>query len=311
MNGIKNSILLLLTSFVTTTLCAQTHIYYSDIDSFWKTFDSIHTVNDSAEQIRLIQTMYLDKGTKGLKELAQIRNWTPSKFQKSIFAHPDFWTSIRPNTLKVKEDKADIEKLIAAYKKLYPPFKTPAIYFIIGYIGTGGTTTQTEVLIGTEIGASDSTTNSVGLNPFLQGYFKTNKGILQIVAHELSHTQHKGGDMEDRAHTNLLGFCIAEGLCDFIAELLLQHPLQAPYMIYGKEHEKEIWQKFKQEMHGTELKNWLYNGVDLGYFVGYAICKSYYVHAADKAKAIDYMINLDNEQIADLDKFLVASRYMQ
>lgn len=49
----------------------------------------------------------------------------------------------------------------------------------------------------------------------------------------------------------------------------------------------------------------------LGYFVGYAICKSYYEHATDKAKAIGYMINLDNEQIAELDKFLAASGYMQ
>ncbi|MCW3464418.1 DUF2268 domain-containing putative Zn-dependent protease [Chitinophaga nivalis] len=158
--------------------------------------------------------------------------------------------------------------------------------------------------------ASDNTTNSVGLHPFFQGY-NDNQGILQIVSHELTHTQRKGGDMKDKAHTKLLGLCIAEGLCDFIAELLLQHPVQMPYMRYGREHEKEIWQKFKQEMHGTVSKDWLYNGVDLGYFVGYAICKSYYEHATDKAKAIDYMINLDNEQIADLDKFLVDSRYMQ
>ncbi|RBL89287.1 hypothetical protein [Chitinophaga flava] len=311
MHFIKKSIILLLTSFVTTTLCAQTNIYYSDIDLFWKTFDRLHTVNDSAQQIQLIQTMYLDKGTKGLKELAHIRNWTPQKFQKSIFAHPDFWASVRPNTLKVKETRAGIEKLIAAYKKLYPSFKIPAIYFTIGYLGTGGTTTETEVLIGTEIGAADSTTNSMGLNPLLQGIFKDSKGILHVVAHELTHTQHKGGDMEDRVHSNLLGYCIAEGSCDFIAELLLQYPLKTPYIRYGKEHEKEIWQKFKQEMYGTELKDWLYNGVDLGYFVGYAICKSYYEHATDKAKAIDYIINLDNEQIAELDKFLAASRYMQ
>ncbi|MBC9913843.1 DUF2268 domain-containing putative Zn-dependent protease [Chitinophaga varians] len=311
MHFIRNTVLLLLTSFVTTTLSAQTNIYDADIDLFWKTFDSVHTVKDAGQQLQLIQTMYLDKGTKGLKELARIRNWTPEKFQKSFAAHPEFWASIRPNTLKVKARKPDIEKLIAAYKRLYPSFKTPAIYFTIGYMGTGGTTTQTEVLIGTEIGSSDSTTNAVGLNPFLQGYFKDNQGILQIVAHELSHTQHKGGDMEDKARTNLLGFCIAEGLCDFMAELLLQHPLKTPYMRYGKEHEKEIWQKFKQEMHGTNLKDWLYNGVDLGYFVGYAICKSYYEHATDKAKAIDYMIKLDNEQLAGLDKFLAASGYMQ
>lgn len=311
MRFIKNAIILLLTSFVTTHLCAQTNIYCSDIDLFWKTFDSIHVVKDSAQQIQLIQTMYLDKGSKGLKEMARLGNWTPAKFQKYIFAYPDFWASVRPNTLKVKERKADIAKLIKAYKKLYPRFKTPSIYFTIGYLGAGGTTTQTEVLIGAEIGAADSTTNAAELTPYLQSYFKDNAGIVQIVAHELSHTQHKGGDMEDRAHTNLLGFCFAEGLCDFMAELLLQHPLQTPYMRYGREHEKEIWQKFKQEMHGTNIENWLYNDTDLGYFVGYAICKSYYDHATNKAKAIDYLLNIDNEQIADLDKFLAASGYMQ
>lgn len=311
MQFIKNAIILLLTLFVTTNLCAQTKIYYSDIELFWKMFDRVHAVHDSAQQIQLIQTMYLDKGTQGLKKIAGIRKWTPEKFQKSFFAHPDFWTSIRPNTLKVKETSAGIEKLVAAYKQLYPSFKTPEIYFTVGFLGTGGTTTQTEVLIGTEIAASDSTTHSAGLHPILQGYFRDNKGILSIVAHELTHTQHKGGDMEGSAHTNLLGYCIAEGACDFIAELLLQYPLKTPYLNYGREHEKEIWEKFKQEMHGTEFKDWLYNGVDLGYFVGYAICKSYYDRATDKAKAIDYIINLDNEQVAELDKFLAASGYMQ
>ncbi|WP_343745333.1 DUF2268 domain-containing putative Zn-dependent protease [Chitinophaga sp.] len=311
MHSIKSYVILLLTVLVVNTLHAQTKIYYSDIDLFWKTFDSVHTVSDSATQVHLIQTMYLEKGTKGLKELARIRNWTPEKFRQGIFTHPGFWTSVRSNTLKVKAYTADFEKLIAAYKKLYPSFKTPDIYFMIGFIGTGGTTTETEVLIGTEIGAADSTTNSAGLHPFLQNYFKDNPGILQIVAHELSHTQHKGGDMEGRAHTNLLGACIAEGMCDFMAELLLQHPLSTPYMRYGREHEKEIWEKFRQQMHGTALKDWLYNGVDLGYFVGYAICKSYYEHAPDKAKAIDYMLHLDNEQLTELDKFLSDSGYMQ
>ncbi|MBC9930521.1 DUF2268 domain-containing putative Zn-dependent protease [Chitinophaga qingshengii] len=307
----RKTFILLLLSVVTISLRAQTNVYYSDIDLFWKTFDTIQTVKDSAQQLQLIQTMYLDKGSKGLKEMIRLRKWTPARFQKSIFAHPGFWTSVRPNTLKVKEHEADMEKLITAYKKLYPRFKTPAIYFTMGYLSTGGTTTETEVLIGTEIAASDSTTNATGLIPFLQGVFKDNKGVVQLVAHELTHTQQPGGDREDNARTNLLGMCLVEGACDFMAELLLQQPIKMPYMTYGKAHEKEIWQKFKKDMHGTEAKDWLYNGVDLGYFVGYVICKSYYDHAKDKAKAIDAIVNIDNEKLADLDKFLAASGYME
>lgn len=311
MHFMRKTFVLLLLSVVTTALRAQTKIYHSDIDLFWKTFDTIQTVKDSAQQLQLIQTMYLDKGSKGLKEMIRLRNWTPVRFQKSIFAHPDFWTSVRPNTLKVKEYNTDIEKLITAYKKLYPRFKTPDIYFMMGYLGTGGTTTETEVLIGTEICAADSTTNSAGLSPFLRDVFKDSKSIVQLVAHELTHTQQPGGDREDNARTNLLGMCMVEGACDFIAELLLQHPIKMPYTVYGNAHEKEIWQKFKQEMHGTDPKGWLYNGVDLGYFVGYRICKSYYDQAKDKAKAIDVIVNIDNEKLADLDKFLAASGYMQ
>jgi len=291
-------------------------IFYSDIARFWVVYDSLHTMSDSIQQQNLIQQLYLDRGTDGLKQLAAIRHWTPRRFRKGIFAYSAFWPSIRDKTLHVQQDFPLIMQILARYKELYHDFKAPEIYFTIGYTSTGGTTTQTQILIGTEIAVADSTTDATGFSPFLKAYFHGNKGIAHLVAHEITHTQQKGGDMEDRRKSNLLGFCIAEGMCDFMAERLQQQPLETPYILYGRNHEKEVWQKFKPEMHGKDIDNWLYNGgakldgtADLGYFMGYAVCKSYYEHAHDKSKAIHDIITLDLEDTAGLDRFLAASKY--
>ena len=52
---------------------------------------------------------------------------------------------------------------------------------------------------------------------------------------------------------------------------------------------KKLWKLFEVEMLGQETKNWLYNGdeapngnADLGYFIGYEICKSYYENSKNK-----------------------------
>ncbi len=70
-------------------------------------------------------------------------------------------------------------------------------------------------------------------------------------------------------------------------------------------------------MYGTDFSDWLYNGnnaktvADLGYFMGYAICKSYYEHAADKTRAIKEIIELRFSDAGAVDKFLKASRYYE
>jgi len=309
-------LLMVLAVIYTNAYSQQPHIYTTDIARYWQTYDRVQQTDDSVLQLSIIQHSYLDSGSAGLKEFAAIRKWTPEKFLHSITAHPGYWASIRFHTQHMEKNIVAINTLLKRYAHLYRQFKTPDIYFIMGYAGTGGTTTQTKVLIGTEIAIADSTTDSRGLNPFLQAYFRNNKGVTQLVAHELTHTQQKGGDMEDHRNTNLLGLCIAEGVCDFIAELLLEHPVEAPYMSYGRAHEREIWQQFEKTMTAKDITNWLYNGgskkngdADLGYFVGYAICKSYYEHAKDKTAAIRDMIQVDYEHADKLNDFLKKSGY--
>jgi hypothetical protein len=296
----------------------QSAIYTKDIRHFWQTYDSVKKVTDTALQQEIINNGYFGIASDGLKEFIQIRHWTVARFQKSIDSHDLFWKTVKPRTLHLQNDSVAIADMLRRYTRLYPDFKTPEIFFVISPISTGGTTTQHHVLIGTEIAAGDSSVDATGLNPFLQDFFRTNIGVTELVAHELTHTQQKGGDMEDRRNTDLLGFCLAEGMCDFIAELLLRRPLVRPYITYGKAHERSVWAHFTKAMGGKDVSDWLYNGgtkkegdADLGYFVGYAICRAYYDHAADKAAAIREIITLDLENKRGLRSFLDKSQYAQ
>jgi uncharacterized protein YjaZ len=64
-------------------------------------------------------------------------------------------------------------------------------------------------------------------------------------------------------------------------------------------------------MDGTDVSNWLFQGdraknrpADLGYYIGYKICESYYKQAANKKDAIKSIL-----EVRDFNEFLKASKY--
>ena len=218
----------------------QTKIFTSDIDNFWIAYDSVKTTNDTTKQKNFIEKLYLDKATSGLKDFIVVREHSAKRHLDNILKFPKFWLSLRPHTTQIQSYTHDIEKLMLRYKMIYSAFKQPDIFFTIGCLNSGGTTTPNKILIGSEIAASDSTVDASEVGSWLRGVFRLNTSVLSMVAHEVTHTQQKGGDSEDDGNSNLLGYCLKEGACDFIAELLMEKPVQSPYMTYGKANEKSL-----------------------------------------------------------------------
>jgi hypothetical protein len=290
------------------------NIHINDINNFWIAFDSLKNTNNEQKQLDIIQKYYLDKASDGLKDFIISREHSAQKHLYNIKHYPKFWNSIRPNTQKVKNAIPKIEKVYAKYREIYPDFIIPDIYFTIGILNSGGTTSPNKILIGSEIACADKNTNYSELNKWLQGVFKLNNSVVSMIAHEIGHTQQIGGDSEDDGKSNLLGYSIKEGMCDFLAELTYKK-INTPYMIYGKKHKKELWTKFQKDMYSQNINDWLYNGnnapngvADLGYFIGYEICKSYYKNSKNKAKAINEMLKLEYNEESVL-KFLIKSKY--
>ena len=287
-------------------------VFTSDIDNFWIAYDSIQTTADSLKQINFIQTLYIDKGTRGLKAFMFARNYNAKLWVVLIRKYPKFWNSVRPNTLTVKSYAAGIEKSIAKFKELYPELKEAKIYFTVGGLRSGGTTMNDMVLIGSEIATGNASTDvSEFTNNWLAGVFKNQQAdnLVNLNIHEYVHTQQKGDPKI------LLGQAIKEGACDFIMELVVGKALQNNYIVYGREHEATLKEEFKSEMLSTNNSNWLDNGsnaktvADLGYFIGYSICKAYYNNATDKKKAIKEIIELDYSDNAAVEDFLKRSKY--
>lgn len=315
----KSIILLLLSSIGLTNVLGQKNdqiIVTSDIDNFWIAYDKIIAITDSVQQVKLIKSLYIDKGTPGLKAFIEVKEFTPERWVGLIRKYPKFWNSIRKNTYQVKSLVKKMEPELIKFRKLYPELKPAKIYFTIGALRSSGTTKDDMVLIGAELSTGDPKTDisefSGGLKSFLTRYYNSkpfeNMMILNI--HEYVHTQEKNHG------SNLLSQSIYEGTCDFVTELITGKKIPLPYMTYGPEHEDQLKIKFKSEMSDPSWDNWLYNNAadkntvpDLGYFIGYSICKSYYERASDKKQAIKDMISLDYQNNAAVEEFLAKSGY--
>jgi len=212
-----NKITLLFFFFSFLNLSAS-KIYTSDIANFWIAFDSVATVSKSEQKIKFLNELYIDKASACLKEYIESKNLTAEDWLKSIEQYPKFWKSVRNKTLKVLNHKKELENIFILYKNSYPNFIEPDVYFSIGILKTGGTISGNKIFIGTEMTLADSTVDASELIPFFKNYFKQSKNVVQMVAHEITHTQQKL--IPDTSRT-LLNSCLIEGSCDFLAEILL------------------------------------------------------------------------------------------
>lgn len=287
-------------------------VFIEDIDRFWTAYDSVQTTTDTLMQIQYMKTLYVEKGTEGLKLFMKMRKYTPELWARVIRQYPKFWKSIRPNTLVVKQKRAEILAAVEQFKKVYPDYRYATIYFTIGALRSAGVAEGNTALIGMELTAGSSSIDvSEFPNKRIERYFKTQNvgNIVAVTVHEYVHTQQK------EEGKTLLGQSIYEGACDFVTELTLGTTLTNSYLQYGKAHEAELKVAFKKEMFNEDYSQWIYNGStakdmgDLGYFMGYTICKSYYEHATDKKKAVKDIIELPYADLEKVEQFLKASKY--
>lgn len=314
----KKAFLVLIISSLTTLSFAQKFnqtFVSTDIDNFWFAYDKIVLTKDSIKQYSLLKEFYINKGTEGLKSIMEVRNYTDKDFIDAINKYPNFWNSIRPNTLKAKSLYRKINIDIQKLKKAYPDLKHSTIYFTVGAFRTGGTTQGNKVLIGSEVSLADKTTVIDELPSWRQPFYQTQNPINEIAllcTHEYIHTQQK-----EIVH-NLISMCLYEGVAEFISCKVTGKKSDAPAIEFGKANQKIVLDKFVSDLFlMTNNYSWLWgenrNDLkvrDLGYYIGYEISERYYNLSKDKTKAIKELIELDYtnekevERIVDITKLL-------
>jgi hypothetical protein len=279
-------------------------IVADDIPRFWTAFDAMHSATDTMP----LRAEYLDRGTTGLTDFTNARWKNAKTLTAMVWPLRAYYSSIRQNTLTVSSMVPSIRRAFQALDTMYDGAIFPDVYFAIGGMSTGGTTSNHGLLIGVELFSRAPDSPVSVLSPWGQTVVRSIDVLPAIVAHELTHYQQR------YSAPNLLAQSIREGSADFVGELLTGQMINDSIHVYGNRHEAEIWRDFKSQMNGSDLTKWLYNGgsvsatngrpADLGYYVGYKITAAYYAKQADKRRALRDLL-----QIKDFPAFLAASGY--
>lgn len=310
---IMKNILFIVLITCTHFLFGQSQKFVStDIDNFWAAYDKIVETKDTILQRKYLKELYLDKGSLGLQSLIQVRNYTDIELVNSILKYPNFWNSLRANSLKTNQLYLEIESDISSLKKIYPDLKPSTIYFLMGAFRTGGTIHEDRVLIGSELSLVDETTLINEHPTFRQNFFKNyhpKKNIALVCTHEYIHTQ------QNEPPNNLLAWCLYEGIAEFVSSFATAKKSNTPSIHFGKVNQEKVFKKFSEELFSPNWSDWLWGENsnefkvrDLGYYIGYEICERYYTLSNDKHKAIKELIELDYGNQKEIEKIVDATK---
>ena len=288
----------------------QSKVITKDIDNFWKAYDLITQEPDSLIQTRLIDSLYIRKGSIGLEKIMEARNYTASEYVELINSYPKFFESIRANTLKSKTLTRELINGIDKLEAVYPHLKPAKIYFTIGCMRTGGTTRDSLILIGSELAMANSQTDISEFEGRTKEWLATYFGsdpfdrLVLLNVHEYVHTQ------QNPIPNNLRHIVLYEGIAEFVSVTAMEVPSSAPAIEFGK-NTPAVRKRFEKEMFYERTSDWLWSsspnefGVrDLGYYVGYAIAEKHYNKSTNKQQAIKELIELDYSKPEEIDDFI-------
>ncbi len=253
----------------------------ADVDLFWRAYDEWKTTANSApdQLAAILDRDYIRKGSQGVQDFIPHRIIDGNALAKTILEDPKYYEMVRANTEKMQSFVPEIRQGFERLKQIYPDAIFPPVYFVIGRRSSGGTDSDSGLIIGAEMFAD--TGSRIHLTE-----------VVCIVIHELIHYQQQvqGEDLTTQV--------MKEGAADFIAELITGNQIDEAIKPYGDSHEEELWKKFREDQKKNDLKSWLYNAgdktrvgpPDLGYYMGYKICQSLYEISLDKATALKTII---------------------
>jgi Predicted Zn-dependent protease (DUF2268) len=261
----------------------------SDIANFWKAYDA----GQSGQRAKAFQQLYLDPGSPGLQDFLKLRIESAAALAFTVNHRLKFYETVRPFTLKVDEQIPTIRQHLARFRELYPNAKFPTVYFVIGRLNTGGTTSANALLIGTEVNSLGPGVDTSEIEPSFRQAMGTSDRLPLIVIHELTHTQAKFS-FSQVVLPILLSNSVGEGAADFMAELVTGTSANTYHKEFGEAHRDELFARFAHDLATTpkDVSHWIYNygsvkdePADLGYWIGAEICRSYYSRSADNDKA--------------------------
>jgi len=275
-----------------------------DIGRFWRAYDEAAGLESVDEVAAVLARDYLEPGSRGLLQFFVSRIGSAEALARTVLADRPYYDAIRANTRLPERQEPAIRQAFHRLQEIFPEAEFPDVYFLIGRLNSGGTTSADALLIGSELFAVGGDVPESAIPEHAAALVKPVTQLPYIVSHELIHVQQQqNGGAEGGG--SLLDQALAEGGADFLAGLIRPSAGWEPnYRAWGRAHERQVWERFVAEKDGAESGDWFYNygrpgdswHPDLGYYVGFEIARGYYEQADDKRAAVRALIRLDDPQ---------------
>jgi Predicted Zn-dependent protease (DUF2268) len=263
-------------------------IHISDVASFYELYAAT-AGHPTADQL---QRNYLDPGSDGLHRLAKLRDVTAASIAEAIAQHPQIYADARRCMDVLPRVRQRAAAALRTLEKLYPEMQIRPATIAVGRGKPIGVTDAEGVIIGLE-----------ALCAVTWMELNVEDRFVHVIAHEYAHVQQalRSPILYNDAKPTVLEESLIEGAAEFTAELISGSVSYTNFKAMAKGDEKAIESAFLADQDKTDLSAWLYNGTltkpgDLGYWVGYRIVKSYYLHAANKRQALRDILAMTDPQ---------------
>ena len=274
----------------------EAKIIYSDLANFMDAYKELATNTDT---LKVLQTLYFDRGSAGLKEFVNRHQLTPELLKDAMLANPERYALLPGFLADIAEVEELYHGLMMDYSKVMPNAMYAPTYLLVGANrGIGQASLAGQLITVTRV--ADSTDK-----------------LKKLMVHELSHFQQAmtmGGQKYGALYSspdNMLGLCLREGGAEFLASLVVDDITQSVALDYIEKDESRLKEQFLADLKTQNKDFWLWASIEqkeypklLGYAMGYKICKSYYELQPDKNVAIQNILKME-----DAEAFLDSSGY--
>ena len=273
----------------------------ASMEAFWPYFEK--AMADTSQARRHLKA-FIFEAPREVRDFYVVRYGSiDNMYGQMINAAPNYYrylkTRFHPDSLKVF--RKTILKSMKQFQELYPQAVFPKVYIVPGILNTGGTATEMGMFLGGDMYGRSPQMPVEDLTDWQEDAIMEFAELPRLTMHELMHFQQ---NYRDTTHgQTLLSAVIQEGVCDFMVELCSGNPMVNENLTFLSDPSNEAWifGEFQEELLGDDTSKWLYNGgsiedrpQDLGYTLGYLICKSYYEQSPDKKEAIAELLNTDD-----------------
>jgi predicted Zn-dependent protease DUF2268 len=262
------------------------NIHIEDVASFYKLYAAT-AGHPTADQL---QRDYLDPGSDGLHRLVKLRDVTAASIAESIAQHPQTYADARRCMDVLPRVRPRVAASLHTLEKLYPEMQIRPTTIAVGRGKPIGVTDAEGVVIGLEALCAVT-----WMEPNIEDRF------VHVIAHEYAHVQQalRSPLLYDDPKPTVLEESLIEGAAEFTAELISGSVSYTNFNTMAKRDLKATESAFLADKDKTDLSAWLYNGTltkpgDLGYWVGYRIAKSYYLHAVNKRQALRDILDMSD-----------------